>query len=52
MKRVKEVKYKVIEGETRPGGEHTIEYTDVLLQSCTPEVYMLITNVTLINFKK
>lgn len=30
------------------GGEHSGEYTDVRLESCTPEIYLMniITNVT------
>ena len=32
------------------GGEHTIQYTDDVLQNCTPETYiMLLTNDTPIN---
>ena len=31
-------------------GEHTIQYTDDVLQNCTPETYIiLLTNVTPIN---
>lgn len=34
------------------GGEHTIEYTDIELQSCIPESYiMLLTNVVTIKKK-
>ena len=41
------VKYWVMEGDQMSGREHTTEYTDVVLQSGTPEVYtMLLTNVT------
>ena len=40
----------VIEGDLTWGGEHTIQYTDDVLQNCTPETYIiLLTNVTLIN---
>ena len=32
------------------GGEHTIQYTDEVLQNCTPKVYIiLLTNVAPIN---
>lgn len=31
MKRVKRVKYKVMEGKQTSGGEHTIAYTAVVL---------------------
>lgn len=35
------------------GDEHTIEYTDIKLQCCTPETYkVLLTNVTSICLKK
>ena len=40
----------VMEGDQIWGGEHTIQYTDDVLQKCTPETYMiLLTNVTPIN---
>ena len=46
-----------MEGDLTSGGEHTIQYTDDVLQNCTPEAcIMLLTNVTPINsiqiFKK
>lgn len=37
----------VMEGDKTLGGEHTMEYTDVII--CTPEVYKIINNVTPIN---
>ena len=37
----------VMEGDLIWGGEHTIQYTDDVLQNCTPETYIiLLTNVT------
>ena len=40
----------VMEGYLTLGGEHTIQYTDDVLQSCTPETYItLLNNVTPIN---
>ena len=37
----------VMEGDLTWGGEHTVQYTDDVLQSCTPETYAsLLTNVT------
>ena len=42
----------VKEGDLTWGGEHTIQYTDGALQSCTPEAYIiLLTNATPINLK-
>ena len=39
-----------MEGDLPWGGEHTIQYTDNVLQKCTLETYIiLLTNVTLIN---
>ena len=39
-----------MEGDLTWGGEHTIQYTDDVLQNCTPEIYIiLLTNVTPIN---
>lgn len=39
----------VTEGDETLHGKHTVECTDVVLQSCTPETYIiLLTNVTLI----
>ena len=39
----------VMEGDLNWGGEHTIQYADDVLQSCTPKTYIiLLTNVTLI----
>ena len=38
----------VMEGDW--GGKHTIQYTDDVLQNCTPETYIiLLTNATPIN---
>ena len=38
----------VMEGDW--GGKHTIQYTDDVLQNCTPETYIIfLTNVTSIN---
>ena len=43
----------VMEGDLTWGGEHTVQYTDDVLQSCTPETYAsLLTNVTPINSLK
>ena len=43
----------VIEGDLTWGGEHTIQYTDDVLENCTPETYIiLLTNVTSINAMK
>ena len=40
----------MIERDLTWGGEHTIQYTDNVLQNCTPETYIiLLTNVTPIN---
>ena len=40
----------VMEGDLTWGGEHTIQYTDDVLQNCTPETcIILLTNVTTIN---
>ena len=37
----------VIEGDLPWDGEHTGQYTDDVLQNCTPETYIiLLTNVT------
>ena len=39
-----------MEGDLVWGGEHTIQYTDDVLQNCTPEPYItLLTNITPIN---
>ena len=36
-----------MEGDSSQGGEHTIQYTDDVLQNCTPETYIiLLTNAT------
>ena len=32
----------MVEGDLTWGGEHTIQYTDDVLQNCTPETYMLL----------
>ena len=40
----------VMEGDLTWGGEHTIQYTDEVLQNCARETYIiLLTNVTPIN---
>ena len=40
----------VMEGELTWGGEHTVQYTDEVLQNCTPETStILLTNVIPIN---
>ena len=41
MKRVKGVKYMVMEGDQTLGTKHTTEYADVVLYSCTPEIYVI-----------
>ena len=39
-----------MEGDLARGGEHTVQYTDEVLLSRTPETYIIIlTDVTLIN---
>ena len=39
-----------MEGDLTWGDEHTIQYTDDVLQNCTPETYItLLTNVITIN---
>ena len=39
-----------MDGDLTWGGEHTMQYTDDILQNCTPETYIiLLTNVTPIN---
>ena len=39
-----------MEGDFSWDGEHTIQYTDDVLQNCTPETYIiLLANATLIN---
>ena len=36
-----------MEGELTRGGEHTIQYTDHVLQNCIPETcIILLTNIT------
>ena len=43
----------VMEGDLTWGGEHTVQYTDDVLQNCIPETYIiLLTNATLINSVK
>ena len=43
----------VMEGDLTLGGEHTIQYADDVLYSCTPETFIiLLTNVTPIKFNK
>ena len=40
----------VMEGDLALSGEHTIQYSNNVLQNCTPETYIiLLTNVTPIN---
>ena len=42
--------YMVMEGDLTWGGEHTTQYTDDVLQNCTPEIYViLLTNATPMN---
>ena len=45
-----------MEGDLTWDGEHTLQYTDEVLQNCTPETYInlltLVTPVNSINFKK
>ena len=42
-----------MEGDLILGGEHTMQYTDDVLQNCTLEIYiMLLTSVTPINLIK
>ena len=48
-KRVKKVKYTVMEGDMTVGGEHTMQYTDDALQSCILATYMSLNNVTPVN---
>ena len=39
-----------MDGDLTWGGEHTMQYTDDILQNCTPETYIiLLTDVTPIN---
>lgn len=45
MRKVKVVKNMETK-ETRLGGEHTMHYTDDVLKNCTPETFVLLTNVT------
>ena len=33
-----------MEGDLTPGGEYTIQYTDDVLQNCTPETYIILFN--------
>ena len=41
----------VREGDLTWGGEHTIQYTDIVLQNCVPETYiLLLANVTPVKF--
>ena len=40
----------VMQGVVTWGGEHAIQYTDDVLQNCTPDTYLiLLANVTPIN---
>ena len=40
----------LLEGDLTLGREHTIQYTDDVLQNCTPETYIvLLSNVTPVN---
>ena len=42
-----------MEGDLTLGGEHTIQYTDNVLENCIPETYViLLVNVTPINSVK
>ena len=43
----------VIKRDLTWGGEHTIQYTDNVLQNCTPETYtILLTSITPKKFNK
>ena len=43
----------VMEGDLTWGGEHTIQYTNDVLQNFMPEIYIiLLTNVTLVGSVK
>ena len=43
----------VMKGVLTLGGEHTVQYTDDVLQNCIPETYIiLLTNVTPIKTTK
>lgn len=45
--------HEKVEGDRTLGGEHTMQYTDVMLCSCTPETYtMPLTSATPNKFKK
>ena len=35
-----------MEGDLTWGGEHTIQYTDAVLQKCSTETYIILSNVT------
>ena len=53
MKRVKRGQMYVMEGEQTLGNEHTMQYTDDVLENCTLETcIMLLTNVTPMNLIK
>ena len=39
----------VMEGDLTWGGEHTVQYTDDVLQTYIPETLILLTNVTTIS---
>lgn len=46
MKRVKGAKYMIMEGDQTLDGEHTTQYTDIVLYNYISENYiMLLTNV-------
>ena len=50
MRRVKMVKYKVMEEDQTLGGKRTMKYTNVVLYSCMPEMcIILLNNVTPVN---
>lgn len=44
MKRVKGIKYMVMEGDYTLDGKYTVEYTATVLYSCTSEMCMLLTS--------
>lgn len=48
VKWVKGVKYMMMDGNQAFGGEHTIEYIDIELLCCIPEIciMLLLTNIT------
>lgn len=43
--RAKRIKYMVREGDCALDGEHSTEYIDVVLKSCTPEIYTILLTI-------